>query len=248
MSIESEQDLIELRRIGRVVARALRAMQEAVAPGVTTSYLDRIGAAQLRQHGARSAPKREYGFPTDTIVCVNDELVHGIPSDRVVAPGDLITFDVTTERGGYVADAAVTVGVGPSTTLQRKLIACSERALTSAIGIAQAGRRIRHIGREVQRVTERAGVSVVKPLTGHGVGRAVHEWPSIPNYDAPCANDRLDAGQVITIEPIISAGTRGLIEQNDGWTVSTSDGAPSSHHEHSIVITDGAPIVLTAAA
>lgn len=248
MSIESAQDLIELREIGRIVARALRAMRAAIAPGVTTSHLDGVGASQLKRSGARSAPRHHYGFPTDTIVCINDEIVHGIPKDRIIIEGDLVTLDVTAERGGYIADAAVTVAAGRATARHRRLITCTERALSRAIGIARDGRRIRHVGREVQRFVEQAGFSVVKPLTGHGVGRAIHEWPPMPNYDAPWANTRLQAGQVVTIEPIVSDGSGGMIEHDDGWTIGTSDGAFTSHHEHSIVITDGAPIILTAAA
>jgi methionyl aminopeptidase len=248
VSIESEQDLLELRKVGRIVASALHAMQNTIIPGVTTSQLDVVGGALLHREGARSAPKHHYGFPTDTIVCVNDEIVHGIPRDRVIREGDLVTFDVTAERGGYIADAAVTVSVGTVSETHRRLAACTVRALARAVGIAREGCRIRHIGREVERTTIGAGFSIVKPLTGHGVGRAIHESPSVPNYDAPWAGERLSAGQVITIEPIVSAGSGGMVEREDGWTVSTSDGAFASHHEHSIVITDGPPIVLTAAA
>ncbi len=192
--------------------------------------------------------KRHYGFPTDTIVCVNDEIVHGIPKDRLLQQGDLVTFDVVAERGGYIEDAALTVGVGEPSPTHRRLVACTQRALGDALGVARAGRRIRHIGRAVERTVEQAGFSVVKQLTGHGVGREIHEWPSVPNYDAPWAKQRLETGQVITIEPIVSAGSGEMVEGEDGWTVSTSDGAYASHHEHSVVITKGPPIVLTAAA
>ena len=147
MSIESEQDLLELRKVGRIVASALHAMQNAIIPGVTTSQLDVVGGALLHREGARSAPKHHYGFPTDTIVCVNDEIVHGIPRDRVIREGDLVTFDVTAERGGYIADAAVTVSVGTVSETHRRLAACTVRALARAVGIAREGCRIRHIGR-----------------------------------------------------------------------------------------------------
>lgn len=234
-----------MQRIGRIVALVLREMQSAIRPGVTTAHLDKIGARVLRKHGAESAPKRRYGFPTDTIVCVNDEIVHGIPARRTLENGDLVTIDITAERGGYIADAAVTVVAGRSKLAEKWLIAYSKRALDKTLSVASTGRPIRHVASIVETEVNRLGFSVVRELTGHGVGGEIHEWPSVPNYDAPWANSHLQPEQVLTIEPVISDGNGSAFEDDDGWTVRTGDGALSSYHEHSIVITEGRPIILT---
>jgi methionyl aminopeptidase len=247
MSIETEEDLEALRRVGRVVGLTLREMKRAVRAGITTAELDAIAEAILAKHGARSAPRLVYAFPGATCISTNDEAVHGIPGPRALQSSDLVKLDVTAELDGYIADAAVTVGVGTVPARQQRLAACAATALQKAMRVARAGRPIREIGRAVQGEVERQGFRVLRELCGHGVGRTIHEEPRfIPNYDDGSATDLLAEGMVITIEPIISVGATHVQTAKDGWTLRTADGSPSAHAEHTIVITRGEPIVLTA--
>ena len=246
MSLESERDLAGLRRAGRVVALTLRAMKEAVREGVTTGELDALAAALLAEHGARSAPQLAYSFPGTTCISVNDEAVHGIPGQRRLRGGDLVTLDVTVELDGYYADAAVTVGVPPVAEDSARLIACAEAAWWAGARRARAGNRLRDVGGAVEREVERRGFRVLRELCGHGIGRAIHEEPNVVNYFARDATRRLTSGLVIALEPIVCAGSRACRQTDDGWTVSSADGSLTAHHEHTIVITDGEPLVLTA--
>jgi methionyl aminopeptidase len=246
MSIESEADLLGLRRAGRVTRLALQAMRRAIRPGVSTSEIDAAGTAVLRAHGARSAPKIQYGFPRWTLVSVNDEAVHGIPGRRRLEPGDLVKLDVTAELNGYIADAAITVSVAPGRHEARRVAACARSAFRSALRAARAGNRTRDVGRAVEAEAARWGYRVLRELTGHGVGRRIHEPPTVPNFDDPGCSDLLSEGMVITIEPLISAGSRFVKEDRDGWTVRTVDGALCAHHEHTLVITADRPLLLTA--
>jgi methionyl aminopeptidase len=247
MSIESERDLAGLQAAGNVVVEALAAMRAAVRPGVTTRQLDEVGARVFERHGARSAPQLAYGFPGVNCISVNDEAVHGVPSDRTLVDGDLVKLDVTAELDGYMADAAITVPVGTVTEDARRLIAAAERALTRALDVARAGVRLNEIGRAVQSEVEQAGFFVLPQLGGHGIGRTIHEPPSVPNHYVASDDTVLTEGLVITIEPIISATTaRAVGPGSDGWTIATADRGLSAHVEHTIVITRQAPVVLTA--
>jgi methionyl aminopeptidase len=247
MSIGDERDLAGLMAAGRVVRFTLEAMRAAVRPGITTAELDRIAARVMDAHGARSAPILVYGFPGATCISVNDEIVHGIPSPRSLAEGDLVKLDVTVEKDGYMADAAITVAVGRVTPEAAALVGTAERALIAGLAAAHAGRRVRDIGRAVEAVVRADGCSVVRSLTGHGIGRTIHEQPLVPNYDDPADDTRLTDGLVITIEPIITMGTGEMRETSDGWTICSADGTLAAHVEHTIVVRDGAPLLLTAA-
>jgi methionyl aminopeptidase len=248
VSIESDADLEGLRRVGRVVALTLAETRRAVVPGVSTAELDGIAAAELERHGARSAPALVYGFPGAICICVNDEAVHGVPGTRRLAAGDIVTLDVTAELGGYMADAAVTLPVPPCAPLAERLVGTAEAALWRGIAAARGGRPLNAIGRAVGRAVDGAGFTVLRPLSGHGIGRTIHEEPSVLNYDDPRSRSRLTPGLVITIEPIISARGEALRQDADGWTVRTRDGSLTAHAEHTIVVTrSGSPLVLTAA-
>jgi methionyl aminopeptidase len=248
MSIESLRDLEGLKAAGRVVRLALEAMRAVVEAGVTTGQLDAIGASVLAAHGARSAPNLTYGFPGANCISVNDEAVHGVPGDRRLDVGDLVKLDVTAELDGYMADAAVTVPVSPAEHVARALCRCAERALSVAMTHARAGSSTRDIGRAVEYEVERCNFRVLRELSGHGIGRTIHEPPSVPNYDFGGRGTPLTAGLVITIEPIIAVGTRQARPSGDGWTILTADGSLSAHFEHTVVIrADAAPLVLTAA-
>jgi methionyl aminopeptidase len=225
----------------------LRAMKSAVRPGITTAELDEVGADVMRRHGARSAPGMVYGFPGVSCISVNDEAVHGIPGKRALEQGDLVKLDVTVEKDGFMADAAVTVPVGEVTEERKRLVECAERAFGKAMLVARAGFRVSEIGRVVEREVRRCGFSVIRDLGGHGIGRTIHEEPRVPNYADPQANQVLTEGLVITVEPIIAAGSGRSFVAHDKWTIMTADHRPSAHYEHTLVITKGAPMLLTAA-
>jgi methionyl aminopeptidase len=247
MTIESDKDLAGLRRAGRVIALAIEGMKEALEPGMTTAELDAVGAEVYERHGARSAPQLEYGFPGVNLISVNDEAVHGIPGGRVIERGDLIKIDVTAEVGGYVADAAVTVALPQGPRVHEELRDCAVQAYARAASVARAGRPVNKVGRVVETTVRRRGFTVLAGLSGHGVGRSIHEPPTIPNQFDRRLDSLLTEGLVVTIEPIIAAGSGRIVEGPDGWTVRTADGSPAAHFEHTIVITRGSPIVLTTA-
>jgi methionyl aminopeptidase len=247
VSIKSHLEFEKLRAIGLIVRNALDRMAEAVRPGVTTAELNRIGERYLAEHGAEPAPPKVYGFPAAVCISVNDEAIHGIPGDRIVRAGDLVKLDLVAEKDGFYADAAVTIVAGAATESVTKLVRCAETAFRRAAEVAQAGNRIHEIGRTVERETRRCGFRVLRELCGHGVGRGIHEPPTVPNYHDPRYHARLTEGLVITIEPIVAAGCGRAALQPDGWTVRTADGGLSAHYEHTIAITRGAPVLLTAA-
>ena len=247
MSITTAEQLEKLRACGRIVAKALRAMTAEVRPGITTAELSEIGARILAAHGAHSSPPMVYGFPGAVCISVNDEVVHGIPGDRVVQPGDLVKLDLTAEKDGYHTDSAVTVEVPPSAGQTHELARCAEKAFRQGLQAARTGNLTKDIGRAIDREVRRRGFHIVPELGGHGIGRTIHERPSVPNYADPDARATLTEGLVITIEPIIVAGNGEVSLDRDGWTVRTADHTLSAHYEHTIVITKGEPLLLTAA-
>jgi methionyl aminopeptidase len=247
MSISSNADWKGLQRVARVVRLTLDALEARLAPGISTGELDAVAASIFKQHRARSAPTLVYGFPGTVLISINDEVVHGVPGPRRIAPGDLVKLDVTPELDGYVADGARTVVVEPGTPEAAALKRCAEQAFTQALGQARAGNRVNEIGRAVQHTVARQGFRVVRGLDGHGVGRTIHEPPTVPNWYNPLQTDRLTEGLVLTIEPIIAAGSARVSTDADGWTIRTRDGGLSAHHEHTLVVTRSEPILLTAA-
>jgi methionyl aminopeptidase len=246
MSIETPEDLERLRAAGRVVAAAIREMRRAAVPGVSTAELDRIAGAVFSAAGARSGPQLDYDFPGVCCLSINDEAVHGVPGRRRLRAGDLVKLDVTAELGGYYADACVTVGVGKIGGRDQHLLAAARHALSNAIAVARAGVPLNRIGATVESTVVKAGHSVCTELMGHGIGRRIHEPPNVPNHYIPGLDGELTAGLVITIEPIISAGGGRVHPARDGWTMKTSDGSRTAHFEHTIVITDARPLILTA--
>ena len=246
MSINSPEELAGMSAAGAIVRRMLEAMKRAVRPGISTAELDAVGATVMREHGAQSAPQLVYQFPGVNCISLNEEAVHGIPGERTVQEGDLVKLDVTIEKGGFMADAAETVAAGAVSPENQRLIACAERAFAKAMLVARAGFRVSEIGRAVEREVRRSGFSVIRDLGGHGIGRTIHEEPRVPNYADPEANQILREGLVITVEPIIAAGSGRAVVASDGWTVRTADRRASAHYEHTLVITQGEPILLTA--
>ncbi len=247
MSIRNQAQLEKLRAIGKIVRRALDQTAAALRPGVTTAELDRIGARVLAEHGAESAPPKVYGFPGALCISVNEEAIHGIPGSRVIEAGDLVKLDLVAEKDGYYADAAVTVAVGDVSPTASALVRCAESAFRLAAKAARPGNRVYDIGRAVEHETHRCGFQVMRQLCGHGVGETIHEPPQVPNFADPRAKTKLTEGLVITIEPIIAVGTGKGVLQRDRWTICTADQSLAAHYEHTIVITRGEPILMTAA-
>src|SRR5918993_5032670 len=247
MSITSEADWRGLRDVGHIVHLTLEQLAAASKPGVTTRELDAVAARAFASHGAQSAPALTYGFPGTVLISVNDEIVHGVPGERRLAAGDVVKLDVTAVKDGYVADAARTVVLDGAPEAAYRLAACAEAAFVAALAVARAGNRVNAIGRAVYDTVVRHGFSIVPSLEGHGVGRAIHERPSVPNYFNPKQKDVLPEGLVLTIEPLITAGNNDAYEDEAGWTIRTMDGSLSAHHEHTLVITAGEPVLLTAA-
>jgi methionyl aminopeptidase len=245
VSISGPEELEALRAAGAIVRRVLEAMKQQVRAGVTTAELDAIGASVIAANGARSAPATVYNFPGSNCISLNDEAVHGVPGNRVLRDGDLLKLDVTIEKDGFMADAAETVPVGTVTPEAQRLIACARRAFEKAMLVARAGFRVSDIGRAVEKQVRREGFSVIRELGGHGIGRTIHESPRVPNYPDPGAVQVLNEGLVIAVEPIIAAGSGRTILGEDGWTMKTADRRPAAHYEHTIVVTKGAPVLLT---
>jgi methionyl aminopeptidase len=247
MSIGSADDLEGLRRAAHVTRLTLDALERRVRAGVSTAQLDAVAATIFDKHRARSAPAMVYNFPGHVLISVNDEIVHGVPGTRILRRGDLVKVDVTVEKDGYFADAARTVIVGSAGDTARRLAACVRAAFRAGAKVARAGTPVKEIGRAVQTVVEREGFAVVRGLAGHGIGRTIHEEPTVPNTYDRWQKDVLTEGLVITIEPMIAAGSSRPVEAGDGWTIRTADGSLSAHHEHTLVITRTEPLILTAA-
>ena len=243
---KSPDELAKMRRAGRVVGETLKICRESVRAGMTTAELDAIAEREIRDRGGIPSFKGYRGFPATLCTSINNEIVHGIPGGTVIKEGDLVKIDCGAIVDGFHGDSAATVCVGEPTPEQAKLIEATERALWAGIAEARAGNRIGDIGQAVQTVAEGAGFSVVREYVGHGIGRALHEDPPIPNHGQAGKGLRLDEGLVIAIEPMVNVGTYETRLLRDGWTVVTADGSLSAHFEHTIAITPGGPEVLTA--
>lgn len=247
MTIETQRDIDGLRRVGRVVAAVLREMLDTIEAGMTTAELDRGGRALLARHGARSAPEVAYNFPGATCISVNEEVAHGIPGPRVIRPGDLVNIDVSAELDGYYADTGGTRVVPPSTPTKDRLCHATKLALQEAVAEARAGNKMNRIGKAVQRVAKLHQFKIIKNLAGHGVGRSLHEEPeSIVGYYEPRDTRELREGMVIAIEPFLSTKTTLVEEAEDGWTLVGSPENLSAQYEHTLIVTRGEPIIVTA--
>jgi methionyl aminopeptidase len=245
MTIQGQKDLEGLREAGKVVAETLETMKSALREGMTTRELDLIGAAVLKRHGAHSAPTKLYRFPGTTCISVNEEAAHGIPGDRVIRKGDLINIDVSAELGGYYADTGFSVPFGMEQGELVDLCACSHRALKKALSVAQAGVKINRIGEVVEQTARASGFSVIRNLAGHGIGHKLHEDPSILSWKDPRERGRLKKGMALAVETFVSTGGDFAVENGDGWTLVADDGGFVAQYEHTIVVTDGEPLVMT---
>jgi len=236
-----------MRRSGRIVRQVLDAVKEAVKPGVTTMDLERIAERKIKELGAKPAFKGYYDYPCVLCTSVNNEIVHGIPSERrVLKEGDIVSIDTGVVLDGFYGDAAITVPVGGETTAElKKLMDVTRESLYQGIEAARVGNTIGDVGAAVQKLVEANGFSVVREFVGHGIGTKLHEDPQVPNYGTPVSGPKLRDGMVLAIEPMVNAGrseTRGL---DDKWTAVTRDGSFSAHFEHCVAVTKDGPVILT---
>lgn len=245
-TLKGPAELAAMRAAGRVVAEVLDALEAAVAPGVSTAELDALAEELLRQRGARPAFKGYGGFPGCLCASVNEEVVHGIPRPtKRLREGDLVKLDFGAVVDGFYGDAARTVAVGQVSREAERLMRTTRGALEQAIATLVPGKRLGDVGHAVQAYVEARGYSVVRDFTGHGIGRALHEPPRVPNYGRPGTGERLVPGLVLAVEPMVNAGGAEVEVLEDDWTAVTVDGRLSAHFEHTVLVTEGAPEVLT---
>ena len=247
MTIETEEELKQLRTIGRIVYETLLLMGKKIKIGMTTLELDHIGQENLEKYGAHSAPMVTYEFPGYTCISINEEAAHGIPGARKILPGDLVNIDVSAELGGFFGDTGGTFLVPPINPRHQYLCQCTRRALKHAMRVARNGAKINQIGRAIEKTAHQSGFKTLKDLGSHGIGLSLHDEPSfIPNYYDKSDQRILREGQVITIEPFLSTGSEQTSTKDDGWTLTSGDGNFSAQYEHTMVITRGKPMIMTA--
>jgi methionyl aminopeptidase len=245
--LKTAEELEKMRRAGRIVASMRRQVLAAVRPGITTGELDAIGEEHITSNGAVPSFKGYRGFPRSICASVNEELVHGIPGDRVLREGDLLSLDFGAIWEGYHGDSAVSVFIGESPSDQaEKLVRVTEEALEAGISEVRSGGRLSDIGHAVQQVVEGAGFGVVREYVGHGIGQSLHEDPPVPNYGAPGRGPELRPGMALAIEPMVTLGDWATRVLDDGWTVVTEDGSLCAHFEHTVALTDAGAEILTA--
>lgn len=243
--LKSERDIEAMRASGEVAAAVLEEVAAFIQPGVTTREIDEYASSRIKAHGAKSAFLGYRKYPCHVCLSVNEEVVHGLANERRVLFGDIVSVDVGVMFHGFIGDNAKTVPVGGCDVLAQKLIDVTERALYEGISAAVPGNQVVDISRAVQRYVEANGFSVVREFVGHGVGRKVHEDPQVPNFDDGKGRERLRPGMTLAIEPMVNAGSREVQMLKDGWTVVTKDGLPSAHFEHTVLITENEPEILT---
>jgi methionyl aminopeptidase len=254
--LKSESELAQMRQAGRIVACAIEEVRQRVKPGAATKELDAIAERAIRSQDAvppfKGYPNQHHGrngrpFPGTLCLSINEELVHGIPSKRVLKEGDILTIDCGAIYRGWHADAAITVGVGEISAEAQRLLQVTERAMWAAIAAARAGGHAGDVSAALERVVTAAGYSVVREYSSHGVGRSLHEDPQIPNYGKPGHGPKLRAGMTIAIEPMVLAGSPDTVVRPDEWTVASKDGKLTAHFENTVAVTDGEPEILTKA-
>lgn len=243
--IKGGREIEHMRVAGRTASLILQEVIAEVRPGVTTREIDEHAAALMKREGCKSAFLGYRGFPGHTCISVNEEVVHGIGGPRVIHPGDILKIDVGIVKNGWIGDNATTVSVGEIPVATKRLLAATEQALYEAIDKARAGLRLAELCGAVEEFVKPLGFSVVREFVGHGVGRDLHEEPQVPNYRPGGKTPVLEPGMILAIEPMVNAGTPHVRILDDGWTVVTADRKPSAHFEHTVLVTDGEPELLT---
>jgi methionyl aminopeptidase len=245
VTLRSAREIETMRRSGKITSRVLTDLMKAVRPGMSTAELDVLAERGIRASGGVPTFKGYNGFPGSICTSINEEVVHGIPGSRVLRDGDLLSIDIGTTLDGYVSDSAVTVAVGNVSQSARRLLELTQECLTMGIAEMQRGNHIGDIGAAVQAHAEREGYGVVRELVGHGVGRAMHEEPQVPNYGDRGTGLEMRPGLVLALEPMITQGSPRVRILRDGWTVVTADGKLAAHFEHTVAVTDDGPKILT---
>ncbi|NTW05720.1 MAG: type I methionyl aminopeptidase [Peptococcaceae bacterium] len=245
ITLKTDKELSYMRDAGRVVAGVFEELAKAIKPGVSTLELDTLAEDFILSKGSKPAFKGLYGFPSTICASVNEEVVHGIPGDRTLANGDIISVDVGAEVNGFFGDSAVTFPVGEVDAEAQRLLKVTEESLSRGIAQAVEGSRLSDISYAVQKYVEANNFSVVKDYVGHGIGSEIHEAPQVPNFGRPGRGPRLQAGMTLAIEPMVNMGTYEVQTLSDNWTVVTKDMKKSAHFEHTIAITSGKPEILT---
>jgi methionyl aminopeptidase len=243
--IKSPQEVAIMRRAGKVVAAVLQRLREEIKPGIKTSQLDSVAAGELKKYGAKASFKGYRGFPASLCISVNDEVVHGIPGERRLNDGDLVSLDFGAIVDGFHGDGAITVGIGEISPKAQELLAVTEAALMAGIRAARKAAHLGEISSSIQNYVETRGFSVVREYSGHGVGRDLHEDPLVPNFGSPGEGSILQKGMTLAIEPMVTAGDWRTRVAENRWTVLTADGSLAAHFEHTIAISEGEAEVLT---
>jgi len=243
--LKSRQEIEKMRKSNVLVAAILEELKKKIRPGVKTIELDRLSEEMALKKGARPAFKGYRGYPYSLCTSVNSEVVHGMPSERELKEGDIVSLDFGILNDGYYGDAAVTVPVGEITPAAKRVLRVTEEALYRGIAEVRAGNRIGDVSAAIQGHAEAAGFSVVRDLVGHGIGKNLHEDPQVPNYGTSGRGIELNPGMVFAIEPMVNEGTYRVDVLRDGWTVVTADGKLSAHFEHSVAITENGPVILS---
>ena len=244
-TLKTKEQIERMRKAGRVTAGALDAVARAAKPGITTKELDAIAEDYIRSRGGVPSFKGFCGYPASICASMNEEVVHGIPSERKLRDGDIVGVDIGVILDGWQGDSALTVAVGTISNEAQHLIDVTRESFYQALKLCREGMRLGDIGHAVQSYAEANGCSVVRDLCGHGIGRKMHEDPEVPNFGKPGHGLRLSKGLVIAIEPMLNYGAWPVRTLSDGWTVVTADGSLSAHYEHTVAITDGEPDILT---
>lgn len=244
--LKSEQELQLIRESGRILAKVMRELKNSVRPGVSTFEIDEFAGRRIREEGAIPAFKGYNGFPANICVSINEEIVHGIPGDRIILDGDIVSVDIGVNYKGYFSDAAVTLPVGKVSPGVKKLVEVAKKALNEGIRQARPGKCIFDISYVIQNYVEAQGFSVVRRFVGHGIGSSLHEDPEIPNFGRPNQGAKIKPGMVLAIEPMVNMGSWECRILDNGWTAVTADNMPSAHFEHTVEVGEKGPVIVTA--
>ncbi|GIO44072.1 MULTISPECIES: type I methionyl aminopeptidase [Paenibacillus] len=246
IQLKSKEEIERIRMAGAILADCHKEIAKVIKPGVTTAEIDRLVEVYLASRGATPAQKGYRGFPFAICASVNEVVCHGFPGTVPLQEGDIVTIDIVVNKSGWMADSAWSYRVGNVSQEAERLLQVTERALAAGIEAARIGNRVGDISYAVQEVARKAGLGIVKPLIGHGIGRNMHEPPDVPNFGRPRSGPKLQAGMVITIEPILTLGDTGAVFwDQDGWTIRSADGSLGAHYEHTLAITEEGPVILT---
>jgi methionyl aminopeptidase len=243
--LKSAEEIEKITHSCRIVAKTLDYLRDVVKPGITTAEIDRLADSYIRSNNAIPAFKGYRGFPASVCTSVNDEVIHGIPSDRVVEEGDILGIDLGVFKDGFYGDAACTFPVGKIHPDVERLLRVTEESLYKGIENARENKRVSDISHSIQKHAEANGFSIVRAFVGHGIGRDLHEDPQVPNFGPPGRGPRLRSGMTLAIEPMVNEGGHEVVILNDGWTAVTMDGKLSAHFEHTVLVTPDAPRILT---